>query len=147
VKDVYIDMFYELMSEAKDSSGMGLPEDLESYVVFLLASYVKKPNFIPEDSFAETYLKINSLQGKIGATLSKDLADCCLFVTGVFPEYGARKGLSVRYYSDIGKGSYSKAATQLNQDLFNELSKHFEYARRMINVTVKQPDVIKLLDL
>lgn len=140
-------MFYELMSEAKGITGMGLPEDLESYVVFLLATYIKKPDFAPETTFAETYLKINNLQGKTGATMSKELADCCLFVTGVFPEYGSRKGLSVSYYSSIGRGSYSKAAEYLNSDLFNELSKNFEYARQMIAVTVKRPDVIKLFDI
>lgn len=147
MKDVYIDMFYELMSEAKGITGMGLPEELESYVVFLLANHIKKPNFTPQSSFAETYLTISNIQGRQGSALSKELADSCLFITGVFPEYGARKGLSISYYSNIGKGSYSKAADHLNMDLFSELSKHFEYARQMINVTVKKTDVIDLTSL
>lgn len=147
MKDVYVNMFYELLSETKDSSGLGLPEDLESYVVYLLADNIKKPDFLPQNSFAETYLQIGNLHGKKGAASSKQLADCCLFLTGVFPDYGSRKGLSIEYFTAIGQGSYSRAAQDMNADLFIELSKYFHYARKIINYTVNKSNIVDLTNL
>ena len=67
---------------------------------------------------------------------AKDLADTCLFVAGVFPSIGKRKGISRRYYQDIGSTSYGMVAESLNPELFTTLSKHFIFLSDFIEVTV-----------
>jgi len=69
---------------------------------------------------------------------AKELGDTCLFVTGVFPTYGCRKGLNIKYYSNIGKSSYSMASEYLNIDLFDNLSKHFDILRDFIDISINK---------
>ena len=82
MKDFYQSAFYGLVKDTQESSGYILPVELESYVVMLLADKVDQPNFLPETSFAESYLELRNSRD------AKSLGDNCLFVTGVFPTYG-----------------------------------------------------------
>jgi hypothetical protein len=67
---------------------------------------------------------------------AKTLGDTCLFVTGIFPNYG----IDVNYYSDIGKTSYSTVANTLNGELFSTLSVHFDIVRDFINCIPNKRD-------
>jgi hypothetical protein len=134
MKEEYIKAFYGVVRDTSNSRGYELPIELESYVVFLLAEHIDKPDFLPETTFAETFLKLK----KPYTQSAKELGDTCLFLTGVFPEYGARKGLDVIYYSNIGKSSYSMAKNYLNLDLFDNLSKHFDFLRHFIDMAINK---------
>ena len=126
MKDAYTHAFYGIVRETQDTHGYELPEHLESYIVMLLASYVERPKFLPDDSFAERYL---SLSKRMDA---KQLGDTCLFVSGVFPNLGRRKGLTKSYYVDIGIGSYST----MYGELFEELATHFNFLSNFIEHSV-----------
>lgn len=131
MKDVYIDVFRQAVKETQKSTGYELPETLEAYVVMLLASHMEKPNFLPVHSFAHAYLSID----KHTNSGAKQLGDTCLFVTGVFPNYGISRGIDISYYASIGKGSYASAARVLNMSLFEMLSAHFDVLRTVITLT------------
>ena len=134
MKDQYIQAFYDIVCETKNIHGYELPVELESYIVFLLASHIDRPDFLPEQSFAESLLKLQ----KPYTQNAKELGDTCLFVTGVFPEYGTRKGLNITYYSNIGKSSYSMAKQYLNLELFENLSTHFDFLRNFIDTAINK---------
>ena len=129
MKDEYTTVFYDLVQETQSTTGYELPLEVEAYVVMLLADKLDKPNFLPEKSFAEAYLSLKQPY-RLSA---KELGDTCLFVTGVFPEYG----LSVDYYSNIGKSSYSIATTSLDIEIFDLLSTKFDFVREFINIATK----------
>lgn len=142
MKDEYTTAFYEIVRETKEKHGYDLPVELESYVVLLLAKHMDRPDFLPESTFAEAYLKLE----RPYTQTAKELGDTCLFVTGVFPTYGKRQGLSVRYYSNIGKSSYSMASEYLNVDLFERLSIHFDFLRDFIDISInskKSPSIFR----
>lgn len=130
----YTDAFYRIVCETKEKYGYELPVELESYIVFLLASHLDKPDFLPQETFAQAYLKLE----RPYTQNAKQLGDTCLFVTGVFPTYGAKKGLNIKYYSNIGKSSYSMASEYLNVDLFDNLSKHFDILREFIDISINK---------
>jgi hypothetical protein len=134
MKDAYTSAFYEVVQETKVRSGYELPEQLEAYVVMLLAHHMDRPDFLPESSFAETYLKLS----RPVDYSAKELGDTCLFVTGVFPKYGAHRGLNRKYYSSIGIGSYEMVSEVMHKDLFSSLAKHFEFLSEFIEVAVCQ---------
>ena len=134
MKTEYTNAFYDIVSEAKETHGYELPVDLESYVVFLLASHIERPDFLPQSTFAEAYLKLK----RPYTQNAKQLGDTCLFVTGVFPSYGQDKGLDITYYSNIGKSSYSMAKEYLNIDLFESLSTHFDLLRTVIDTSINK---------
>jgi len=129
--DYYTNAFYSVVKETQDTTGLTLPHHIEAYVVMLLASKVDQPDFLPKGTFGETYMK--SLN-------PKELGDTCLFVTGVFPEYGKKHGLKKKYYQDIGIGSYSVAADYMNGELFGTLATHFAFLAEFIEVTVRNPN-------
>ena len=126
MKDAYTNAFYGIVRETQDTHGYELPDHLEAYIVMLLAHHVERPDFLPDTSFAEKYLTIDSRKD------AKSLGDTCLFVSGVFPNIGKRKGLNRHYYSTIGIGSYSS----MYGNLFEELATHFLFLSDFIEVTI-----------
>jgi len=102
-------------------------------VVMLLASKIDKPNIIPVESFAQSYLALKQPY----RLTAKELGDTCLFVTSVFPSYGRRYGLDKQYYSNIGKNSYSLVKTSLSGQLFEVLETQFDFVRDFISLTVR----------
>ena len=141
MKTEYTNAFYEVVCEAKETYGYELPVELESYVVFLLASHVEKPDFLPQQTFSQSYLKLQ----RPYTQNAKQLGDTCLFVTGVFPAYGHNKGLDITYYSNIGKSSYSMASEYLNIDLFDNLSTHFDLLRTVIDASINKRKTTSIL--
>jgi hypothetical protein len=129
MKDIYVDVFRNVVKETQAETGLELPEPLEAYVAILLASFIERPDFLPDRSFAETYLKLKNSKS------AKELGDVCLFLTGVFPSYGSRYNINTEYYSSIGIGSYEKAARDLNYEIFVLLSHNFNYLRTFISVS------------
>ena len=135
MKDAYRIAFYDVVKETQAKTGYDLPEHLEAYVVMLLAYNIDRSDFLPEESFAQAYLRL-----KQPASLSaKELGDTCLFVTGVFPTYGHKHGLNRRYFQDIGIGSYEMVAEVMHPDLFSQLATHFHFLSDFIEVTVNSP--------
>ena len=129
MNDAYRTALFDVVRETSAKRGYDLPEPIEAYVVMLLANYVDKPDFLP-DTFGLTFLQLKS-----GAE-AKQLGDTCLFVAGVFPTIGERKGLKRRYYQDIGSTSYGMVAEVQNPELFSTLATHFNFLSDFIEVTV-----------
>lgn len=129
MKDAYNTAFYEIVKETQQTSGYELPHHVEAYIVMLLGSYVGRDDFPPESTFTETFFSIKT------SRQAKELGDTCLFVSGVFPEYKKRFGISRRFYQDIGSTSY-EIATELNAELFPILANHFVFLSEFISITV-----------
>jgi hypothetical protein len=135
MNDAYRIAFYDVVKETQADTGYDLPEHLEAYVVMLLAHHIDRPDYLPEKSFAEAYLRL-----KRPANLSaKELGDTCLFITGVFPTYGKKHGLNRRYFQDIGIGSYEMVAEVMHPDLFSQLATHFNFLSDFIEVITHSP--------
>ena len=141
MNDAYVAAFREVVQSTRDRTGYTLPEEIEAYVVMLLADHMEKPDFLPERSFAESYLKLENSS----RYSPKELGDTCLFVTGVFPHYGRKYGLDRTYYSSIGISSYAQVAETLHFDLFSRLSTRFEAISEFIEVSVTPPHSTKFL--
>jgi hypothetical protein len=129
MRDEYTSAFYKVVKQTQSRYGYDLPFDIEVYVVMLLSSHMDKKDFLPQDSFAESYMKLKGIK-------AKELGDTCLFTVGVFPEYGKRKGLTQEYFSNIGRSSYDIATSYLDDKLFSDLRDHFKFLSKFINVCV-----------
>ena len=127
MNDAYTSALFDVVKDTAAKRGYELPEPIEAYVVMLLASYVDKPNFLP-NTFATAYLTIKNPND------AKELADTCLFVAGVFPTIGEHKGLKRKYYQDIGVSSYEIVAEARNPELFSTLATHFMFLSDFIEV-------------
>jgi hypothetical protein len=128
MEDSYRSAFYDIVKETQGKTGYELPEDLECYLVMLLSQQTDRPNFLPETTFAEMFLTANT------PTQRKVLGDTCLFVSGVFPYIGNRKGISRSYYSDMGITSYKLLSECWHPELFGSLAKHFNLLSGFIEI-------------
>ena len=126
MKDAYVTAFTELVSNTRTETGVELPVLVEHYVVALLADHVDKNSFLPTRSFAESLMTIRN------SRTAKELGDTCLFVTGVFPNYGIDRS----YYMSIGQSAY----THMDTELFNTVSVHFPTISNFIRVCVHGKD-------
>ena len=129
MNDAYTTALFDVVKESSATRGYDLPEPIEAYVVMLLASHVEKPDFLPE-TFGTTFMQLKT------SNQAKELGDTCLFVAGVFPSIGERKGLKRRYYQDIGSSSYEMVAGARHPELFNTLATHFDFLSEFIETTV-----------
>lgn len=130
MRDEYFVPMNEIVLNTQTETGYELPEDVTVYVGALLASFIDKPDFLPERSFAEAYSKLR----KKDLSQAKELGDTCLFLSGVFPKYGRRYGLNKRYYREIGSNSYDIASMRMSQEVFTLLSKHFDFVADFITL-------------
>ena len=130
MNDEYTSALFDVVKESSAKRGYDLPEPIEAYIVMLLASYVDKPDFLPEQTFGQMFFKLKTTDE------AKNLGDTCLFVAGVFPSIGERHGINRRYYQDIGSTSYEMVAGARHPELFNTLVTHFNFLSEFIEVTV-----------
>ena len=122
MQDAYVSVFADCVRSTRLQTGIELPEHIEHYAVALLAVHVDRVDFLPRTTFAQALYSIRN------ARTAKELGDTCLFVTGVFPEYGVNR----RYYSDIGKTAYST----IELELFRDITNSFDAIQTLINCTV-----------
>jgi len=132
MKDAYQTAFYDIVKETQAQSGMDLPHHIEAYIVMLLSDCVDRNDIPPDSTFAQMFLTIRDSQQ------AKQLGDTCLIVSGAFPRLKARHGLNRRYYQDIGSTSYDMAS-EMNEQLFPVLAKHFVFLSEFIELTVNSP--------
>jgi len=130
MRDEYFVPMNEIVINTQTETGYELPEDVTIYVGALLSSYIDKPNFLPENSFAEAFSKLE----RKNITQAKELGDTCLFLSGVFPKYGRRYGLNKRYYREIGSSSYDIASMRMSHEVFSLLSTHFDFVADFITL-------------
>ena len=66
---------------------------------------------------------------------AKKLGDTCLIISGAFPTYKRHRGINRKYFQDIGATSYHMAS-DMNDDLFPVLAKHFVFLSTFIEHSV-----------
>ena len=135
--DAYINVFRECIVDTTRQTGYYLPEEFEAYLAILLGSFLDKPDFLPEHSFAKAYMSVHENKNMT----AKQLADVCLFVVGVFPNIGSKHNISHNYYKNIGISSYDIVSKDFNSNLFGMLRDHFDLATRIISISTRPPPV------
>lgn len=137
MEDAYRSAFYGIVKDTQDKTGYELPDHIEVYLVMLLSHQTDRPDFFPETSFAEMFLTANTLQKR------KELADTCLFVSGVFPHIGERRGTNRSYYRDMGTTSYEMLSESWHPELFSALAKHFDFLSEFIERAFQNNNLTK----
>jgi len=120
IEPVYYKTWFDILDQAINKYQWGIPLYIEQYMSAVLANYTDKPDWQPNNSWAETLLSIQS------ARAAKVLGDQALFAAAVFPTFLEYKGINEKYFYDIGATSYRRASV-INQELFGELSRNFQF--------------------
>lgn len=117
LEDVFSEKVQRIASER------GLSVHSAEYLTQVLVQKNRIPNESP--ILFDLYKKAIESDSKVAAHHYRELGDQALFVLGVFPQSLDRRGISKRYYKDMGSSAYECVAGILNQPLYLELAHGF----------------------
>lgn len=126
-KPTSITQWQTLVNDASNLCQISLPEDLESYLVFLLMRFMTHPQISKKAMGIEFLTSINR-SGPLRALALRDVGDQCLLYSGLFPGRARRRLVRVSYYVNIGKSAYLSLSENSNDSyskLFATLSSKF----------------------
>jgi hypothetical protein len=144
------EQWYDLIYQAQQSTDHMLDEELESYLVFLLMRYTKKPEMINQ-VLAKDYLKGLGEKGKLRHSHLRDVGDSCLIHAGLFPEGSRRKLVSSAYFVKLGRAAYHALGSRLSQEMhamYTRLVETFVSLSRVLGAIRHDPNStpVNLLD-
>lgn len=121
-----ISQWQALVAEAEALSGVQLGEELESYLVFTLMRYLRRPEMaqrILALDFLEAFQRSHQQRNEA----LRDVGDQCLLFSGLFPRRAERRRVRVSYYVKLGRSAYQTLADSLSKttDLFALLAEEF----------------------
>lgn len=108
-----------LVLEAQSASHIDLPEDLQSYLVFLLMRFTDDVS-VNNKPIAIDFLESLHQHGKVQQSNLRDVGDKCLLLSGFFPEQAERRLVKVSYFVDVGKSAYH-VLSDLSQNTIGRL--------------------------
>lgn len=104
--------FFEEIEHAQERNGTSLPDDVEAYVVGLLARFARRTQAAGRRSppLAIDYLSARSETGSARAHALRGVGDRALYITGVVPRSLDRTPVNVKYVKGIGEAAYREVA-------------------------------------
>jgi hypothetical protein len=115
-----------LVVEAEELCGIQLDEELESYLVFTLMRYLRRPE-MAHRILALDFLEAQQSSRQHRSQVLRDVGDQCLLFSGLFPRRAERRRVRVSYYVDLGRSAYQNLADSLTKTahLFAHLAEEF----------------------
>lgn len=126
----YVRSSYELVLEAEGKSHTYLNEDIESYLVRLLAKWFDKSDVPPETPVAILMMTAMQASRERDKRLA-DVADICLFYDGF--RIKQQRWPSLNYYKDMGTTAYGMAYVTGRDDLYSQLENNFALCSKVLN--------------
>ena len=121
----------ELIREATMLNHQYLHEEIESYLVFMLMRFMKKPQ-LADSTLAIELLEQNLHSVEQQKENLQHIGDKCLIYQGFFPRLAIKKSVNPNYFTSIGKSAYHSLYQVLekghdsNSQLFQYLADDFQ---------------------
>lgn len=116
-----------LVHDAQLRCDRQLDETLESYLVFLLMRFSKRPDSLAR-IMARDYLQSQACSGEQRVERLRDVGDHCLLFSGLFPQLAERRLVRVSYFVELGQASYLQLSDLLDRGwstVYGHLSEAF----------------------
>jgi hypothetical protein len=116
-----------LVHEAQASCDRQLDEALESYLVFLLMRFTRKPHCTAR-VMAEDYLHAFACRRGERIGRLRDVGDHCLLFSGLFPQLAERRLVSISYFVNLGQSAYMQLSGLFDRGwslVYGQLSEAF----------------------
>ena len=127
----YVKSSYDLVLEAEGKNKTYLTDDIESYLVRLLAKWFDNNEIPPDTPIA--ILLMDAMQDKDSKKLA-NTADICLFYDGF--KFKQSRWPTKTYYRDMGTMAYGMAYLSSKNGLYNQLENNFYTCSRILS-TIK----------
>jgi len=120
--------WHRLVTDAAARAGVELDEGRESYLVFLLMRYLRRPELIRAVLALEFLETLHEPSSRVRAQGLQAVGDRCLILAGLFPEQARRRRVGAGYFVDLGRSAYDGAAdlhSRGSAELFSALAAGF----------------------
>lgn len=131
--------FFERIGAIQERRHTNLEPDVEAYVVYLLANYVRSTGLAGRRSkaLALQYLSAKECSGSARAQALREVGDRALFIAGVVPRSLDLTPVNVRYVRSIGESAYRQISYgQRALAVFHTLADTFEEVSEVIGEAV-----------
>ena len=125
----YIRSSYELVLEAEGKSQTYLNDDIESYLVRLMAKWFDRNDIPPETPVAILMMTAMQTPRERDRHLA-EVADICLFYDSF--KIKQRRWPTANYYKDMGTTAYGMAYVVGNNDVYSQLESNFTLCSRVL---------------
>jgi hypothetical protein len=138
--------FYEQLEQARTSERERLGDDIEAYVVNLLAEHALRPNVAGRTTPA---LAMQFLAAREhGPAALREVGDRALYIAGVVPRSLDRTPVSVAYVSGIGEAAYREIHVRRSSlDVFARLADRFREVVDLLDRMLRHDEETDLLAL
>ena len=137
-----IQLWQDVIKDAKDHCAITLGTELESYLVWLLYRYTTKPDMVRK-VVATAFLEAVQLQQRQRIASLQLVGDHCLIYTGLFPHAQLRRAVKINYFVALGRAAYMGISSKKN-DLYDELSMQFVPLMDVLQSIRPEPDLLPL---
>lgn len=125
----YIRSSYELVLEAEGKSQTYLNDDIESYLVRLMAKWFDRNDIPPETPVAILMMTAMQQPREKDRHLA-EVADVCLFYDSF--KIKQRRWPTINYYKDMGTTAYGMAYVTSKNDVYGQLESNFTLCSRVL---------------
>ncbi|GHA82412.1 hypothetical protein [Cognatilysobacter bugurensis] len=125
---------YELVREGEARMHMRLPEDVESYLVFVLHRHQGDAQLGGRTMALECLHGLECV-GTARCDALRDVGDRCLLIAGLFPALARRRNVGPDYYASLGQAAYPEVAVLARAgqaSLFVQLAHGFVAMRHVL---------------
>lgn len=120
VNSTPVSEWYSLLSETEAKCQLELGQELESYLVYLLLRFMNKSELY-ESSLALDFLRALQTHNSLRSMFLRDVGDKCLIISGLYPGFTVKRGLSEDYFKNLGINAYYHAAKNQESPKLAEL--------------------------
>lgn len=116
-----------IVHEAECIASRHLKEDLQSYLVFMLMRFTRKPRLF-EHIVSTEYLESLDLRGPAKHKQLREVGDHCLLFSGLFPQQASRRMVRLSYFVNMGRTAYDLASQHTpskSSEVFADLAREF----------------------
>lgn len=139
-------LWHGIVHEAEETCSVLLKEEIESYLVFLLMRFTKKPEFIKQIIALDFLHGLNLTLHQREVAL-REVGDKCLLFAGLFPNIAKKRLVRTSYFVKMGQAAYTHISKK-NNDLYDHLSHQFvplmDILQSIRQYTKHSPDLLPL---
>lgn len=138
-----IALWQDVIKHAEEDCSITLEEEIEAYLVTLLARYTNKPE-MAKQILAKAFLEALNLQESQRYLSLQHVGDQCLLFAGLFPQAANKKHVKISYFVDLGRSAYASLSHRAN-DIFNALALDFVVLMDVLQ-SIRQPSELLPLE-
>lgn len=116
-------LWQDVIKHAENRCSVRLKDELEAYLVTLLARYTNQPA-VAKQIFATAFLEALQQHDRQRQAALLHVGDQCLLFAGLFPHVAEKRHVKINYFVDLGRAAYIAVSNTAN-DLYSLLAMQF----------------------